>query len=251
MCYFSKMENMRSFDERNESLLFIIQNLSDLLKADYSHPEYCSKSHRDSLKSALDAMIKVHNDINQHLPPMGLKDIIKQKSFRRGNFTLASGKSSDYFFDLKPTMLDPFGSNLIAGAVMARINMLYQLGVIHRVDAIGGMATGGIPIVSVISALSHLKGIGQSVFFVRKATKDHGTEKLIEGTLEPGSTVVLVEDVTTTGDSIMQAVRAVRAAGCHVYHVITIVDRLEGALENLCMEGIELHPIFVRTDFDE
>lgn len=243
------MENMRSFDERDGAMLFIIQHLEDLLKADYSNPEHSPRSRRIALESALHTLIKVYDEMDESRPPRGLKELIMKKSFRRGNFTLASGTSTDYFFDLKPTMLDPLGSNLIAQAVMTKIDVLYSLCVIHRADAIGGMATGGIPIVSAICALSHLRA--PPVFFVRKEIKDHGTEKLIEGTLEAGSTVVLIEDVTTTGGSIMQAVRAVRAVGCEVHHVITIVDRLEGATENLCMEGIELHPIFIRTDFDE
>jgi orotate phosphoribosyltransferase len=178
---------------------------------------------------------------------MELKKLIIEKSYRTGQFTLASGQSANYFFDLKPTMLDPLGSNLIANAILDKIGYLEWCS--GYVDAVGGMATGGIPLVSVVTALSHLRGTPLPAFFVRKAAKDHGSERLIEGVLEEGWTVVLVEDVTTTGGSIMQAVRAVREAGCYVYDVITVIDRLEGADANLSKEGITLHPIFVRTDF--
>jgi orotate phosphoribosyltransferase len=174
-----------------------------------------------------------------------LKALIKAKSFRNGQFVLASGKTANYFFDMKPTMLDPAGSNLIANAILDKINT-----VCGDVDAVGGMATGGIPLVSVVCAISFMRGTPIPALFVRKATKDHGTERLIEGVLEAGWTVVMLEDVTTTGGSIMQAVRPVRAAGGHVHHVITVVDRLEGAIDNLASEGITLHPIFNRLDFD-
>jgi orotate phosphoribosyltransferase len=173
-----------------------------------------------------------------------LKNIIATKSFRSGQFTLASGQTSNYFFDLKPTMLDPVGSNLIADA------MLDRMATWPNIAAVGGMATGGIPLVAVITALSHHRGTPIPGFFVRQATKDHGTEQRIEGSvLEAGQTVVLVEDVTTTGESILRAVRCVRAAACHVHDVITVVDRQEGATHNLFSAGITLWPLFLRTDF--
>lgn len=173
-----------------------------------------------------------------------LKQIIEEKSFRSGNFTLASGKSTTYFFDLKTTMLHPEGSFLIAHAILDKIE---ELGV--RPFAVGGMATGGIPLVTAASMLSYIRGTPILAFFVREDTKDHGTERRVEGYLEPGQTVILLEDVTTTGGSIMKAAKALRAAGCHVETVITVVDRLEGAAENLALEGIALHPVLRRSDF--
>lgn len=235
-------------DEFETELTNVIAQLEHLAEYD----EVTQWTDRKALVSrAIDAMETILRECMPGMPSPKLKNMIKEKSFRKGQFTLASGVESEYFFDLKPTMLDPLGSNLIAEAVLSKLNFLYDVGIINRVDAVGGMAVGGVPIVSVISAVSHLKGHPMPVFFVRKATKDHGTERLIEGTLEVGWTVVLVEDVTTTGDSIMQAVRAVREAGCEVHDIITLVDRLEGAVENLNEEGIELHAIFTRADFED
>ncbi len=176
-----------------------------------------------------------------------LKEIIKEKSFRKGEFTLASGKTSNYFFDLKPTMMNPEGINLIADVVLDKLKDLDNV----VVAAIGGMATGAIPIVAVVSAKTFEQGELLPAFFVRKVAKDHGTENQIEGELTPGAVVVLVEDVTTTGGSVFEAVKAVRAIGCEVAHVITVIDRLEGARDYLKEEDIELHSIFVRTDFDD
>src|SRR5438874_169581 len=85
-------------------------------------------------------------------------------------------------------------------------------------------------------------------FVVRKETKDHGTEQKIDGNFTPGSTVILFDDVTTKGGSVMRAVRAVRARGARVAKIITLVDRLEGASENLGKEGIELVALYTTRD---
>jgi orotate phosphoribosyltransferase len=207
----------------------------------------CNPKWLTQAQAAFDAVATLYSTVTADtLQRQSLQAIINAKSFRTGNFTLASGQSASYFFDLKPTMLDPAGANLIAGLILDRITDLNLTPV-----AVGGMATGGIPIASVVCSQSHFTARPMRAFFVRKETKDHGTENLIEGVLKPGETVVLVEDVTTTGGSIMAAVRAVRAAGCFVTHVITVVDRLEGAKENLAVEGITLDAIFTRRDFME
>ena len=107
---------------------------------------------------------------------------------------------------------------------------------------------GAIPIVnSVVQRSYDRKPIPG--FFVRKESKQRGTQKLIEGNLTPASSVVLVEDVTTTGGSVLRAVEAVRDLGCTVTKVVTVVDRLEGASENLSKHGIELVALFTRDDF--
>src|ERR1700722_6977613 len=106
MCYFCKMEKvMRPFDERDNDLLFIIQKLTALLNDDYSNPDHHPRSSKRALTTALDTLVEVYDEIDASRPPMGLKALIKAKSFRLGTLPLASGKSSDYFFDLKPTML--------------------------------------------------------------------------------------------------------------------------------------------------
>jgi orotate phosphoribosyltransferase len=170
-----------------------------------------------------------------------LLEIIKTKSFLRGQFKLASGAMSDYYLDLKPTTFDAEGAALVA-------EIIYGMLADHKdVDSIGGLELGAVPIVAAVCARSAserpIKG-----FVVRKENKGHGTDKKIDGNFTPGTTVVLIEDVTTKGGSVMQAVRAVREKGATVKKIITIVDRLEGAEANLKNEGIALEPIFTARD---
>lgn len=188
-------------------------------------------------------------DWMRRAPVRHLKHLITLKSFRRGKFTLASGQETSYFFNLKPTMLDAEASNIIADLIIAKMEDISPY--LKGIAAVGGMATGGIPLVSVVSAKSFVRNTPVRAFFVRTHAKDHGTEQIIEGEVGQGETVILAEDVTTTGGSIMHAVRAVRAAGAVVEHVITVIDRLEGAADNLKAEGITLHPILLRSDFDD
>lgn len=171
-----------------------------------------------------------------------LRQIIAAKSLLSGgDFQLASGRSSPVFFDMKPAMLDPEGANLIAAGVL---DLLRDDGITH----IGGLVMGAVPLIGAVCVRSFadrpLAG-----FFVRKEPKARGTRRMIEGNLAPGATVALLEDVTTTGGSVLQAVAAVRAADCRVAKVVTIVDRLEGAKENLAAEGLALAALFTRDDF--
>jgi len=115
------------------------------------------------------------------------------------------------------------------------------------VEAIGGLELGAVPIVAAVCARSWRER-PVSGFVVRKEKKGHGTDQKIDGNFKPNSTVVLVEDVTTKGGSVMQAVRAVRAQGAAIKKIITIVDRQEGATDNLRKEGLALVPIFTKAD---
>ena len=174
-----------------------------------------------------------------------LLEIIKERSWLRGNdFKLSSGKHSNYFFDMKKTMFHPEGINLISKVVYSLIRDD------RDVQAVGGLEIGAIPVVLGVCMWSlHERPI--QGFFVRKATKGHGTNKLIDGNLERDSTVVLFDDVMTTGDSAMQAVEAVLTQGCKIKKVITVVDRLEGAQENFAKRGIKLESVFTREDFGD
>jgi orotate phosphoribosyltransferase len=150
-------------------------------------------------------------------------EIIRERSFRRGKFLLTSGKESDFYLDMKPTMFHPEGATLLAELVLHRIENL-------RADLIGGLEMGAVPLVSSVTLLSSLKGKPIPGFFVRKATKGHGTNRKIEAVDSvKDKNVVILEDVTTTGGSAMQAVEAVRDAGAQVLLVLSIVDREEGA----------------------
>jgi orotate phosphoribosyltransferase len=172
-----------------------------------------------------------------------LLEIIKEKSFLKGKlFTLASGEVSDYYLDMKPTMFDPEGAALCAEIVNG------ILALEPGVTAIGGLELGAVPIITTVAARSWSGPRPITGFVVRKEKKGHGTDKKIDGNFQDNSTVILLEDVTTKGGSVMEAVRAVRERGGKVKKIITIVDRLEGAKEKLGQEGIELVPVFTKAD---
>jgi orotate phosphoribosyltransferase len=170
-----------------------------------------------------------------------LIEIIRKKSLLRGTFKLASGAVSNYYLDMKPTTFDPEGATLIAEIICGMLEGDTD------VDSIGGLELGAVPIVAAVCAES-FKHRPVNGFVVRKEKKGHGTDQKIDGNFKPNTTVVLIEDVTTKGGSVMQAVNAVRAQGATVKKIITVVDRLEGAEENLRKEGLLLAPIFTTKD---
>jgi orotate phosphoribosyltransferase len=170
--------------------------------------------------------------------------LIKARSFSRGNLTLVSGRTTNYYFDMKPTMFHPAGAAWIAELMLDRIENL-------KVDYVGGLAIGAVPLVNSIAMLSHQRGRPIPGFFVRAQVKDHGTQRRVEGTAESlaGKNVVIVEDVTTTGGSASNAVEAATAEGANVVLVLSIVDRLEGAVENFKNRGIAFQAIYTADEF--
>ena len=170
-----------------------------------------------------------------------LLEIIKQKSLLKGQFKLASGGMSDYYLDMKPTTFDPEGATLVAEIIY---NMLKDE---HDVVSVGGLDLGAVPIIATVCQRSWPER-PITGFVVRKEKKGHGTDKQIDGNFKPNTTVILFDDVTTKGGSVLQAVHAVRERGATVKKIITIVDRLEGATENLKKEGIALVPIYTTED---
>ncbi|PIR38633.1 MAG: orotate phosphoribosyltransferase [Alphaproteobacteria bacterium CG11_big_fil_rev_8_21_14_0_20_39_49] len=173
-----------------------------------------------------------------------LKQIIAQKSLTTGNFKLASGATSTYLFDLKTTLLDPEGASLTADLILENIAQ-------EDVDAVGGLELGACPIVSAVCVKSYLAGSPIKSFYVRKEKKDRGSNKLIEGcSLNAGDKVVVLEDVTTKGGSVMNAIKVIQERGCKIVKVLSVVNRLEGAKENLEKEGVALDSLFTRDDFD-
>jgi orotate phosphoribosyltransferase len=172
--------------------------------------------------------------------------LIKEKSFSKGSFVLASGKTSDYYLDMKPTMFDPEGAAALAEMILDRLHDL-------KVDYVGGLAMGAVPLISIINMLSHSQNRPIPGFFVRKDVKDHGTKKLVEGlaakeTLQ-GKAVVILEDVTTTGGSSMIAADAAQRSGAIVILVLSIVDREEGAGEFFRAKGLPFESLFAASDF--
>ncbi|HEY7535589.1 MAG TPA: orotate phosphoribosyltransferase [Thermodesulfobacteriota bacterium] len=167
-----------------------------------------------------------------------LKLILKEKSVLHGKFKLSSGKESSYYIDARLTTLHSEGVYL-AGKIF-----LDQICLDSAIKVVGGPTIGADPIVGSILSLSYQNGCPLRGFLVRKEEKEHGTGKLIEGDLRPGDKVALVEDVATTGGSIIKAIGAVKSAGAVVKKVLVIVDREEGARKTLQDMGYEFFSIF-------
>jgi len=175
-----------------------------------------------------------------------LKAIIAKRSFGRGEVTLVSGRKSNFYFNLKPTMLDPAGAALIAQLVLDALAK-------ERIDYIGGLEMGAVPVAGAIAALSALAGKPIPAFFVRKQPKEHGAKLAVEG-LAPGETltakrIAVIEDVTTTGGSAMKAIEAARDAGAVIAFILTIVDRQEGAAEAFAAAGLPFRALFTADEF--
>ena len=170
--------------------------------------------------------------------------LIKARSFGRRKIMLASGRESDFYFDMKPTMFDPAGAAWIAELILDELDGT-------AVDFIGGLAVGAVPLVASVTMASHHRGRPIPGFFVRANVKDHGTKRRIEGTSESlaGRNVVILEDVTTTGGSATSALEAARADGARIALVVTVVDRLEGAVEHFRALGIPFRSIYTADEF--
>jgi orotate phosphoribosyltransferase len=168
--------------------------------------------------------------------------LLKAKAFRRGRVVLASGRESDFYFDMKPAMLDPDGAALMAELILQQIQYV-------TADCIGGLEMGAVPLIAPVAMRSPDFGRRLPGFFVRKTVKDHGTKKRVDGCDIAGKTVVIVEDVTTTGASAMDAVNAVTEAGAKVAMVISILDRGEGAAELYAKAGIPFTSLFRAEEF--
>ena len=168
--------------------------------------------------------------------------LLREKAFRRGRVTLASGRESDYYFDMKPAMLDPDGAGLMAELIVQQLQHF-------KADCVGGLEMGAVPLIAPVAMLSRKFGRALPGFFVRKAVKDHGTKKRVDGNDIAGKTVIILEDVTTTGASAMDAVKAVTEAGAKVALVISILDRGEGATDLYAKAGIPFKSLFRAEEF--
>jgi orotate phosphoribosyltransferase len=174
-----------------------------------------------------------------------LIQLIKKKSLvTHVTRVLTSGRTSNYYVDMKMTTLDPEGSSLIARLILETLKP-------YDIDAIGGFTLGADPIVSAVAALSVETERPLPAFIVRKEPKKHGERKMIEGPFEKGWKVAVVDDVVTTGGSTMKACKAVEEEGGEVALTLTIVDRLEGGRENLEKEGYHFISLLTRDDILE
>jgi orotate phosphoribosyltransferase len=170
-----------------------------------------------------------------------LHSLITEHSLHRGVFVLSSGRTSNFHFQLGQTLLLPEGAVLVGEIVLE-----YMQG--HDINCLGGLELGATTVAAVTATMSHLKGWPVHAFFVRKDAKSHGAKQKIDGHLRTETEVLAVDDVATTGASILDAIKDMN--GASVRHALVVLDREEGATENLATCGIELASIFKKSDFD-
>jgi len=175
-----------------------------------------------------------------------LQTIIREHSLKTGQFVLSSGRRSTYLFQLRQTTMLPEGAALIADIIVDFMKA-------RSLSSIGGLEMGAVPIVAAVAAVSHLKNYSVSAFFVRKVKKEHGARERIDGYLAEGGEVLMIDDVATTGGSILNAIEGLREEGrsASVRTSLAIIDREEGAAENLAQHNIKLAAIFKKSDFPE
>ncbi|HLH31239.1 MAG TPA: orotate phosphoribosyltransferase [Terriglobia bacterium] len=172
-----------------------------------------------------------------------LRGILRDRSLRVGDFTLASGKKSSYYLDCRMTTLHPRGALLIGRLILERIR---EQGI--KADAIGGLTMGADPIVAAVAVVSSMEGTPLPAFIVRKEAKGHGTQRSIEGyDGKPGSHVIVVDDVCTTAGSILTAAEKAEQAGYQVVAAFCVVDREEGGTE-LIARKYPFYALFTAKD---
>lgn len=169
--------------------------------------------------------------------------LLNKEALKRGNFTLSSGKTSNYYLDGRVITLTPEGAFLVASIILEFCKD-------KQISAIGGPTLGADPITGAVAVLAYQKNIPVKTFIVRKAAKEHGTARQVEGPeLRKGSKVILVDDVATTGKALIEAKHALDKMGIEAEAAMVIVDRCEGAKEALAKEGLKLESIFTIKDF--
>lgn len=176
-----------------------------------------------------------------------LISLIKERSFQTGeDIQLASGRSSQFYFNMKPTMLHPEGAYLIGKLIVQNIADI-------NADLVGGLEMGAVPIAAFVAAISQVEGQPVQAFFVRKQAKEHGTRSLVEGLSKTetlsGKRVVVVEDVTTTGGSALKAADNIKAEGANILRIVTVVDRQEGAKAAFDQAGYDFQALLTVEDF--
>jgi len=166
-----------------------------------------------------------------------LLELLRKEAYMEGSFVLSSGAHSDFYLDCRLVTLHPNGAALVGSIVLDLMQKLHIM-------VVGGPTMAADPIVGATVGLSPLTGRPVEGFLVRKAVKDHGTGKLIEGRLPQGKPVLMVEDVITSAGSVIAAVDAVQAKGNEVKAVFALVDRQAGGVEALQARGLEVYPMF-------
>ncbi|HEY1817637.1 MAG TPA: orotate phosphoribosyltransferase [Kofleriaceae bacterium] len=173
-----------------------------------------------------------------------LLELLKARSFQEREVTLSSGAKSNFYIDCKQVSLHAEGASLIGELFFAVLEEVAPAAV-----AVGGLTLGADPLATATSIASYRAGRPRDAFLVRKEPKGHGTGQWVESTqLAPGSPVVILEDVVTTGASTLRAIERARLAGFTVVHAIGLIDRLEGGREAVVAE-VPLTTLFTRRDF--
>lgn len=170
-----------------------------------------------------------------------LLNLVNEHAVVHGDFVLTSGKRSTYYIDGKLLSLMPEGLSCLA-------KMILELTKDDSVDAVGGLTLGADPIIGAVVALSQQNGRPLKGLIVRKERSGHGRGKRIEGPVQQGMNVVVIEDVVTTGSSSLKAIEALEEAGCKIIKVVALVDRLQGGRENFESKGYKFEPIFTLND---
>jgi orotate phosphoribosyltransferase len=171
-----------------------------------------------------------------------LKELVRAKALKFGDFTLASGKQAKYYLDCRQITLDAQGARLIGEGMLDELSS-------DMPDLVGGMAIGADPITAAILTLAGIRNVPLRGVMVRKEAKQHGTGKLVEGPFREGESIAIVEDVVTTGGSSLLAIERCEAVGLKVERVLAIIDRLEGGHEAFAARGYELTTLFTVGDF--
>jgi orotate phosphoribosyltransferase len=175
------------------------------------------------------------NDLRERL-----KQLYLERAISFGDFTLASGKKSNYYINSKKVLFH-------AEAISILGELLYEASQDLKANAIGGLEVGAIPMAAAAGVSYHRHGEAIEGFFVRKEAKEHGSKQRVEGEVKAGDRVVVVDDVLTTGGSVLQAIQEVEKIGAKVARVICVVDRLQGAAEAL--RGYDYRPLLTIRDF--
>jgi orotate phosphoribosyltransferase len=171
-----------------------------------------------------------------------LIELFRQHALKFGDFTLASGRKSTYYLDGRLITLHAEGLKLIAEGIL---DLLAEF----EFAAVGGMSIGADPIVGGVLTVAAQRGRPLLGFLVRKEAKEHGTKRMVEGPVQPGSRVVIVDDVITTGGSSLQAIDRALEVGCQVVCAVGVCDRLQGGAKAFADRGIPFRSLLTIRDF--
>ena len=169
-----------------------------------------------------------------------MKELFRERALQFGDFTLASGKKSNYYVNSKKVLFH-------AEAITLLGELLADATADLAFDAIGGLEVGAIPMAAAALTALHRRGKPVEGFFVRKQVKGHGGKERLEGLVKSGDRAVVIDDVLTTGGSVLQAIEVVEAVGATVVRVVCICDRLQGAADAL--KNYDFKPLFTVRDF--